>query len=351
MKQKICIIFTGGTIGSVYSTGGAPLTTDQRANNGMQSYLIQKYGDRTDFLAFSPTQMSSENTRITNLRAIADCVDSCLAQHPNGIIVTHGTDTLCFSAALFSQLFCDIPVPLVFVSALYPMTDGRSNACSNLDAAVIFILQTDLPGIFAANRNLTDDDSQIILASRLSDCAPFTGNFASVNGTPYGHIANRRFILSGGAENPSPEELRKPRTKSPFQIGNLCEDILCIRTQALQNYRYLLPDNRRPTAIMIELYHSGTLCNAGDKESTVVFIKRCKSLGIPVILAPAESDANTYESSKDLQDLGIVAYDMSFCMARVKTMLALGNGSDLKNTLETDYFFEHIRKNNSTSLQ
>lgn len=349
MKQKIGIIFTGGTIGSVYGTGKAPLTTDQRANSGILSYLIRKFGDKTDFLAFSPTQMSSENIRAANLQAIADCVTSCLTQHPSGIIVTHGTDTLCFSAALFSQLFCDIPFPLVFVSALYPMDDGRSNACSNLDAAVIFILQSHLPGVFVANRNLTDTGTQIILASRLSDCSPFTGDFTSVSGTPYGRIENGQFIPSGNTGNPSLEELRKTRTKSPFRIEKLCEDILCIRTQAMQDYRYLLPEKIRPKATVIELYHSGTLCNAGDKESTVIFIERCISLGIPVVLAPADSEANIYESSKDLQTLGIVAYNMSFCMARVKTMLAIGCGVDLKNALESDYFFEHVQNNNSTS--
>jgi len=66
------------------------------------------------------------------------------AQHPehyDGIIITHGTDTLAYTAAALSFYFNAIKIPILLVSSDYPLDDSKANGLDNFMCAVEFIRQ------------------------------------------------------------------------------------------------------------------------------------------------------------------------------------------------------------------
>ena len=88
--------------------------------------------------------------------------------------------------------------------------------------------------------------------------------------------------------------------------------------------------------------HSGTVCTEGKENNFKNFLAYCKSLGIEVVIATIDSKARVYGSAVGLAETCIAAYDISFEMATVKVLLALGSGLDISNELATNRFFEKL---------
>lgn len=337
MKNKICVIFTGGTVGSFAAGNTARLMHEEK------SILIEKYvsryGDSVQFDELRPLNILSENVQPSDIEKMADCVRSVDKSAYDGIIITHGTDTLCFTANLFSQIFCDIQIPLVFVSALYPLEDERSRGVENFAGAVTLIKSVDFGGIFVSFQNF-NENCKIHLASRLVTATEISGEYESILKVHFGEIVDGKFIYYENELNPSLSELRKPR--KPCAAQKLCTDMVTIQAHSLLNFDFYRFTSIKPKAVMVQLYHSGTVCTVGKEANFINFLAYCKGLGIEVVIAPIDSKARTYESVLGLADKCTAAYDISFEMATAKVLLALGSGVSIAKQLSQNYFFEKL---------
>lgn len=338
MKKRICVIFTGGTIGSLSNGNTVNLKEESK------SFLIEKYcerfGDEIVFDELRPLNILSENVQPAHLEIMADCVRSVDKSKYDGIILTHGTDTLCFTANLFSQIFCDIQIPVVFVSALYPLDDNRSKGVENFAGAVTFIEGVDYGGVFVSFENF-NENCKIHLASRLISAAQISGEYESILKIHYGEIIDGKFVYNRVQGNPTPEQLKIKR--NPCNAQKLCMDLVTIQAHSLLNFDFYRFTTVKPKAVMVQLYHSGTVCTEGKEANFKNFLQYCKSLGIEVVISTIDSAARTYSSALGLPDLCTAAYDISFEMATVKVLLALGSGLNIQQELATNRFFEKLR--------
>lgn len=337
MKNRICVIFTGGTIGSLASGKTVDLNREKK------SALIEKYRARykTDviFDELRPLNILSENVQPSDLEIMADCVRRVNKDDYDGIIITHGTDTLCFTANLFSQIFCDIKIPLVFVSALYPLNDSRSRGVENFAGAVTFIESVDFGGVFVSFEN-HGENVKIHLASRLVSASQINGNYESVLNAHFGEIIDDKFVYNQNPENPALSKFKEP--KKPCEAQKLCMDMVTIQAHSLLNFDFYRFKDIKPKAVMVQLYHSGTVCTVGREANFKNFLAYCKKLDIQVVIAPIDSSARVYESAIGLTEECTAAYDISFEMATVKVLLALGSGLSIESVLAENYFFEKL---------
>lgn len=337
MKNRICVIFTGGTIGSLASGNTVDLNKEKK------SALIEKYRAhyKTDviFDELRPLNILSENVQPSDLEIMADCVRRVNKDDYDGIIITHGTDTLCFTANLFSQIFCDIKIPLVFVSALYPLNDSRSRGVENFAGAVTFIESVDFGGVFVSFEN-HGENVKIHLASRLVSASQINGNYESVLNAHFGDIIDDKFAYNQNPENPALSKFKEP--KKPCKAQKLCMDMVTIQAHSLLNFDFYRFKDIKPKAVMVQLYHSGTVCTVGREANFKNFLAYCKKLGIQVVIAPIDSSARVYESAIGLTEECTAAYDISFEMATVKVLLALGSGLSIESVLGENYFFEKL---------
>ena len=338
MKKRICVIFTGGTIGS-RSNGNTVNLSDESKSLLIEMYC-ERFGSEIAFDELRPLNILSENVQPADLETMANCVRSVNKSEYDGIILTHGTDTLCFTANLFSQIFCDIEIPVVFVSALYPLDDERSKGVENFAGAVTFIESVDYGGVFVSFENF-NENCKIHLASRLISAAQISGEYESILKIHFGEIIDGKFVHNGVKGNPLPEQLKAPRKKSIAQ--KLCMDLVTIQAHSLLNFDFYHFTTYKPKAVMVQLYHSGTVCTEGKEANFKNFLKYCKSLGIEVVISTIDSTARTYSSALGLPNLCTAAYDISFEMATVKVLLALGSGISIQEELATNHFFEKLR--------
>ncbi len=335
--NKICVIFTGGTIGS--QTSGKVVDLRQESKSLLIDKYRQRYGCITEFDELRPLNILSENVQPSDLEKMADCVRNVDKSAYDGIIITHGTDTLCFTANLFSQIFCDISIPIVFVSALYPLDDEKSRGVENFAGAVTFIKSVDYGGIFVSFENY-GENCKIHLASRLIAATQISGEYESILKVHFGEIINGKFFYNSDPLNPSEKLLRCSR--KPCSAQKLCTDMVTIQAHALLNFDYYRFTELKPKAVMVQLYHSGTVCTEGKEVNFKNFLAYCKQLGIEVVISSVDSQARTYESALGLTEMCTAAYDISFEMATVKVLLALGSGKSIKKELKENYFFEKL---------
>lgn len=337
MKNKICVIFTGGTIGS--SESQKTVSLDSAVSTSLIRSYTSRYRSDIVFSESYPVQILSENIQRADLYAMISALRRVDTDVFDGVIITHGTDTLSFSANIFSQVFCDYPLPIVFVSSLYPLDDPRSNGIENFAAAVDFIRE-GLGGVYVAFKNQGSDFAEIHLASRICAAEQFSGNMHSVLETPFGICQNGIFKKIDNPLNPTIAEI-KNRKCAPCS-GKICDDVLVLRARPLLDFSVFDIEKLLPKAVVVELYHSGTICTVGDRTNFKFFSDRCKKLGIPLIIGPIYSSANVYSSADGAFDDAMIAYDMTFDMAAVKVILALGEGKPIEKALSENLFFEKI---------
>lgn len=273
--KKIAIITTGGTIGS--STQGGTINVSQRRNP-----VIDRALGGIEYEVFSPLNILSENARPDTWNRIAKAVLSLRQEDYTGIIILHGTDTLCYTGAALAYLLSHLPIPVVLVSAAYEPNDTRSNAFINMQGAVAFIRTGGLRGVFAAYSN--GGDCEIHLAARLEEITAWGAQLHSYGGAPLGHITGHVFIPNRSPLNPttaSLNQIRQPVFSAETEFRNAVALMktfpgICYGQIDLAGYR----------AVLHSLYHSGT-GPVSSTDSLTDLIHRCAEAGIPSYFTPA----------------------------------------------------------------
>ncbi|MGN0807793.1 MAG: asparaginase domain-containing protein [Candidatus Coproplasma sp.] len=339
MKKRILVVFTGGTIGS--DTEGENVSLDTKSRKMLLSAYRTRKGGNVDveFDEVSPVNVLSENVQPSDLKKVYDCVAQADASLYDGIIITHGTDTLCFTVNWFSQVFCDYPLPIVFVSALYPLTDSRSNGVTNFSGAVDFIEKTGLHGVYCSFANEWEN-CKIHLGSRLTYPSEISGHYYSALNAYLAEIINGEVVFNQSPYLPTLEQIRNNRNKgcSPSLSGG----VILITMRSLLNFAVYDFSEVKPKAVIIELSHSGTICTQGDSLNFLRFADYCQRCGVQVIIGPVMSRAKVYDSMRHLPENVKISYDLTIEMTVAKVMSALGANLSADAYFNDNLAFEKI---------
>lgn len=337
MKGKICVIFTGGTIGSDARGNNVSLSGDSK------KMLIEKYylsqGRKVAFDELSPVNILSENVQPSDLNKLYSCVKGVNCNDYDGIIITHGTDTLCFTVNWFSQVFCDEKKPIVFVSALYPLTDPRSNGLNNFIGAVDYIESGAPGGVYCAFKN-DGENCRIHLGSRLIYPEEISGFYRSALNAHFAEVKGGKVEYNLSPFLPAPEEVRANSSKG--LDARVSGGVMLITMRSLLNFAVYDFTEVKPKAVIVELSHSGTVCTKGDNGNFIKFAEYCKKCGVDVIIGPVMSKAGVYSSMKDLPAHVKISYDITIEMTLVKVMAAVGADLPSDAYFKDNLAFERI---------
>lgn len=157
----ISILHTGGTIASRvdYKTGGviASFTTED---------ILSMFPELTEHVRIDSVligNIMSEDLRFKHYKQIARAIEKEIKKGARGIIVTHGTDTMHYTAAALSFMFEELPVPTLLVGAQRSSDRPSSDAAMNLLGASRFITQSDFGGVGICMHSNTSDKKCNIL--------------------------------------------------------------------------------------------------------------------------------------------------------------------------------------------
>ncbi|MBD2846761.1 asparaginase [Paenibacillus sp. IB182496] len=330
----ILLAVTGGTIGS-HTDNGITAVSSGAASGLLERYRVCKGARNVRFDSITPFSMLSENLLPTDWLALRQAIIEAGGLERDGIIVTHGTDTLPFTAAALSYLFHDVSIPIVLVASNSPLHEPRSAGLANFRHAVDFVADSQLPGVYVSFADAAGR-ACIHLGTRLHESAPFTDEFVSAYGVPLGVMDKRKFRPFRAAANPTFAELRLPRIRHVriAEQPGFSDAIRFVKPYPGLDYRSVSLDGpHKPHAVLHQLYHSATACmRAGvgsARYALLELLERCRAADIPLFVCPVKSDADSaYETNAQLLEAGAVPLrGITTEAALVKLMLAYGTYS------------------------
>ncbi len=144
-KPTVAILSTGGTVASRidYKTGAvSSLETAEEIVSAIPELMdIANIKTRPVF------QMASDDIKSYHWMTLAKKIDDEIRAGVDGIIVTHGTDTMHYTSAALSLMVQDSPIPILLVGSQRSSDRGSSDAAMNLLCAAQFAANSDFSGI------------------------------------------------------------------------------------------------------------------------------------------------------------------------------------------------------------
>jgi glutamyl-tRNA(Gln) amidotransferase subunit D len=328
---KVALISTGGTIASMidYRTGGvhAALSANE---------LYAAVPELANHASIDPEVLMSEyseNLRPEHWTLIAEKIAEKIKTNKyRGIVISHGTDTMHYTAAALSFALQNLPVPVVLVGAQRSSDRPSSDAALNLLGAIIFATRSEYAGVFIAMHGGTSDD--VIACHKgtrvRKNHTSRRDAFESIDKTPIAFVRNNEIEMQQKVQN----GLDKVFSDKPFEAKTRFED----RVILLKYYPGFAPTlieyaiNVGYKAIIIEgtgLGHVGKQCFPA--------LKKAVDAGVMVCMTSqciwGRVRMTVYDTGRDLLDIGVMPLsDMISETATVKAMWALANSEDLEDT-------------------
>ena len=306
-KKRILLLTTGGTIASV--PGGDGL--EPRRSDVMERELqqLRTYYDITveDVLCLDSSNIQPEQWQLI-ARSIFEKREGF-----DGIVVSHGTDTMAYSASAVTFMLPNIDVPVVFTGSQLPLTDMLSDGPDNLRTAFA-MAASGRSGVFLAF------DRKIMLGCRAVKVrASGFSAFESVNARYVGAVSNRGLVLD--------ERVLPQRQGQPALKPQLKENVFLLKlTPGLNPAVFEMLAAMGYKGIVIEAFGLGgiNILSQGLKG-----IRRAIEDGISVVVTTQclydSSDLRVYQVGNKLLDLGVIqGRDMTSEAAMTKLMWALG---------------------------
>ncbi len=332
-NQRILVLFCGGTLVMEKDERGSLLTpTLDRAIKNLLS-MEERLDELADLEVAYIDNIDSSNIRPEHWDHVADVIGEKYDDY-DGFVVTHGTDTMAYTASALSFVLQGLGKPVVLTGSQIPGTRIESDARRNFVNAVR-VATMDLSGVFIVF------DKKIILGARATKSSESKLDaFVPVN---RGIVGDIRVDVRVAADHPR-------RTDSRLDLQKGFEANVVIVT--------LVPG--MPPDVLTCIVESGIkgLVLRGFGTGNVAYeyqdaIARAAELGIPIVVTTQCQQGATmmhlYDLGRRLLDLGTIqGYDMSTESIVTKLMWALKRADSVdavREIMHTDFCGEIVREN------
>ena len=310
-KKRILLLTTGGTIASV--PGGEGLVPHR---SGVMERELEQLRTYYDISVMDVMCLDSSNITPEEWQLIARAVFENRGGF-DGIVVSHGTDTMAYTASAVTWMLPNIDVPVVFTGSQLPLADMLSDGPDNLRTAFA-MAAAGHPGVFLAF------DRKVMLGCRAVKVrASNFSAFESVNARYVAAVSNLGLVVD--------ESVLPPRQAVPALRDDLCENVFLLKlTPGLNPAVFDMLAAMGYKGIVVEAFGLGGIhvLNKGLRG-----IRRAVEDGISVVITTQclydSSDLRVYQVGNQLLELGVIqGRDMTSEAAMTKLMWALGQGMD-----------------------
>ena len=310
-KKKILLLTTGGTIASL--PGGEGLEPQRSEVMERELTQLRTYYDITVLDAMC---LDSSNITPGEWTQIAREV----FQHRrgyDGIVVSHGTDTMAYTASAVTFMLPDIDLPVVFTGSQLPLADMLSDGPDNLRTAFA-MAAAGHPGVYLAF------DRKIMLGCRAVKVrASGFSAFASINARYAGQVTGHGLEVDKSV---------LPKFKGEARLcPELSQSVFLLKlTPGLNPAVFDMLAAMGYKGIVIEAFGLGGFNMLGRG---LRGIRRAIEDGVSVVVTTQclydSSDLRVYQVGNKLLDLGVIqGRDMTSEAAMTKLMWAIGQGYD-----------------------
>ena len=332
MKNKVLIVYTGGTIGMVQDENGSlhPFALD-RIYDAVPQLKNCSYG--IDSITLDNI-IDSSNMTPASWIDIATIIEREYDNY-DGFVVLHGTDTMAYTASALSFMFKNLAKPVVLTGSQLPLgmlrSDGRENIICALEIASTRLAVIPEVCIFFESHLYRGNRSTKMNAENFDAFASY--NYPSLAKVGINIAFKERLFLPMPTE---PLDVRK-RFDTRVAILKLFPGITPEVVGAVLGAKDL-------QGVILETYGSG---NAPTDQWFISALENAIASGV-IVLNVTQCKAGAvkmrqYAASCDMDRIGVVgAGDITIEAATAKLMYLLGNYPDDKN---------HVKRRLSQSLR
>lgn len=319
--KKILLIATGGTIASVEGKDGlAPgLSADELFVH------FQTASQPVDVTCQVLMNRDSTNMQPEHWVQMADAISQHYEQY-DGFVITHGTDTLGYTAAALSYMLQGLKKPVVITGSQIPISFKKTDAKKNVADALRFASE-DVGGVFVVF------DGRVILGTRAVKMRTKSYDaFESIN-HPYVATIHANEI----------KYYWKPTvTDQPLTVNTtICPDVFVLKLHPgtkPEIFDFLKANYK---GIIIESFGNGGL--PFEERSLLPKIKELTEAGVAVLISTQcleeGEDLLLYEVGRKVAQYEVIlSGDMNIEALVPKLMWALGNApsvKEIKQVMET----------------
>ncbi len=192
---RVSIVSTGGTIASRidYVTGGVQSAISSRDLLSIVPELSEIAVVDADVLY----SVFSENIDPDHWSNMAKRVAEKIRGGAEGVIITHGTDTMGYSSAALSFALRSLPAPVIFVGSQRSSDRPSSDAATNLIGAVTAAAHAPFAEVALGMHETTSDDNIVFhRGTKVRKCHTSARYaFQSVNSEPLARLANGKIEM------------------------------------------------------------------------------------------------------------------------------------------------------------
>lgn len=324
---KILLIATGGTIACGESAQGLSPAMDA---GQILSHIPEIHGIcRLEALSLMHTDSTDMNPE--GMIQIAETVREHYENY-DGFVITHGTDTLAYSAAALSYMLRNLGKPVIFTGSQLPLEAPHTDARQNLSDAVCFAC-ADIAGVFVAFDGILISG---VHAAKLKSKSPDA--FHSINFPVIAKIKHGKITFCQGYS------LLPKTAERFFTAANLCPNILVLKMFPGIGCEIFDFIREHSAGVIIESFGVGGI--PGQNPDLVSKISPLIQAGVAVVISTQclyeGIDLDIYAVGKKLaREKVISGGDMTTEALTMKLMWALGNYDsldDIKACIETPYF-------------
>ncbi len=303
MSVKIAVITTGGTINGLVKNR----SVDVEESGSMQRQQIDKICKQynLDLTVHTAMNKLSEDIELRDWAQIIASIQDLLDKGFTRIVMTHGTDTMAYTAAVLGLVFGNSSARICITGAYYSFNIEDPDGPLNLVTALRAVALDDLPcGVYAAFRtNLENTEASIYPALSLKSMEWDKHTFTASHDERIAIYRPKRGLelLTYKPLGPMPSmPIRDLKPENLMSAGQQLAQIIAYPGLNISRY-----DTTGLSALVVGLYHCGTAPSQNTPGTLIDFIQKHGDK-IPVFLAaiPTRYLLRPYESTVKIGEAG-----------------------------------------------
>ncbi len=300
--KKIKWLATGGTISCIQTENGLHPAAAESQMRDMLNHIPET---GAEIFPECIMNIDSSDISVNDMKLIGTAADKAIKEGYDGIVITHGTDTMAYTSAVLKKMLSGTPIPIIITGSQRPFYSANSDGKINFLNAIKAAADSSLKDVFLlfgdklirgdrAHKDYTENDNAFVSSCGYS-----------------GIIQNGRLIVN---------EFPDADTEYHFNL-DFNENVMLIKLTPLTDGSiFTFAAESGVKGIVIEGYGAGgiphrLLDNIGkviSKGIKIMLISQCLYDGV---------DMSIYEVGTDAARLGIISGGNMSAEAAVAEMM------------------------------